>query len=364
MGKWFLICGSVLLLLAGCEEAPATQSQGRAVPVTVVQVQPESFTEAVQLPGRVEPMRVAEIRARVAGVVLTQHFQAGSDISAGQLLFTIDPAPLQASLSRAEAALAQAEAQLFDAKLRLQRYQTLIKHASISQQQLDSAEVARRSADAALQAAKADVQTAKLNLGYASVRSPIAGRIGRALVTEGALVGEGETTLMAKVQQLDPIYVDFTQTAAAQPADAASRQPTLQLQLESGEPLANGQLLFTDSTVDPTTGQRLLRGQFANPQHRLLPGMYVRVRLAEAQQQALFVPQRAVQFMAGSPGVWYVTADGTAQYQPVTLGKMVQQRWQITAGIGAGTQVITGGFGLLQPGAPVQIAADAATARH
>ncbi len=184
------------------------------LPVEVLTVQAEPLALSSELPGRIEPVRVAEVRARVAGIVVRKRFEEGADVKAGDLLFQIDPAPLKAAVSRAEGELARNRAVLFEAQARVRRYEPLVKIQAVSQQDFDTATADLRSAEAATRSAQADLETARLNLGYASVTAPISGRIGRALVTEGALVGQGEATLMARIQQLDPIYADFTQTAA------------------------------------------------------------------------------------------------------------------------------------------------------
>lgn len=184
------------------------------LPVEVLTVQAEPLALSSELPGRIEPVRVAEVRARVAGIVVRKRFEEGADVKAGDLLFQIDPAPLKAAVSRAEGELARNRAVLFEAQARVRRYEPLVKIQAVSQQDFDTATADLRSAEAATRTAQADLETARLNLGYASVTAPISGRIGRALVTEGALVGQGEATLMARIQQLDPIYADFTQTAA------------------------------------------------------------------------------------------------------------------------------------------------------
>ena len=241
---------------------------------------------ASSLPGRVEPMRVAEVRARVAGIVLSRNFEEGADVKAGDVLFRIDPAPFKAALSRAQGEVAKADAALSDAQAVLRRYTPLVKIEAVSQQDFDAASAAVKSAQAARRSAQADVETAQLNLDYATVKAPISGRIGRAQVTEGALVGQNEATVMAKIQQLDPIYVDFTQPVAdmlrmreaMQTGELGQEEGAdISISIDGADRTRSGRLLFSDIAVDRGTGQVSLRGEFANPDVLLLPGMYVRV---------------------------------------------------------------------------------------
>jgi len=351
------------LLISGCkpaQDAPAPPPP----PVETLLTQAEALALETELPGRVEPVRVAEVRARVAGIVLSRHFREGAEVKAGELLFRIDPAPFKAALARAEGELAKAEAALFEADAVLQRYRPLVEVNAVSRQDFDAAQAAVRSAQAARQSARADVDTARLNLDYAAVKAPISGRIGRALVTEGALVGQDEATPLAVVQQLDPVYVDFRQPAAdalrlraaqqaAQAADAS-----LALALEGGGEPRAGRLLFSDVTVDRSTGQLLLRGEFPNPDGLLLPGMYVRVRVAQGSDPAaILVPQRAVQRGTdGQAQVMLVSADGTVESRAVRTGAMHGGRWHIIDGLAPGERVIVGNPDTLQPGTKVSLA--------
>ncbi|WP_369991775.1 MexC family multidrug efflux RND transporter periplasmic adaptor subunit [Pseudomonas xanthosomatis] len=341
------------VLLAGCEAADEPQAAAAALPVDTVTVTHEALALASTLPGRVEPMRVAEVRARVAGIVLRKAFEEGADVKAGDLLFQIDPAPFKAALARAEGDLARAQAVQHEAQARLRRYQPLVQIQAISQQDFDTASANSRSAQAAVLSAQADVQTARLNLGYATVTAPISGRIGRALATEGALVGQGDATLMARIQQLDPIYVDFTQSAAdalrlrqaLQDGSLASgEERALSAQVEGTDYRRQGALMFTDVAVDRSTGQVTLRGRFDNADGILLPGMYVRVHTPQGvDRQAILVPQRAVlRASDGQARVMVVGAGNLAEARPVSTGAMHGARWQITQGLQAGDQVIVG----------------------
>lgn len=365
------ISASVVVLaaamaLAGCGPSGEPEAAAEvARPVDVVAVVTEPLVLTSELPGRIEPMRVAEVRARVAGIVLQKKFEEGADVKAGDLLFQIDPAPLKAAVSRAEGELSRAQASLYEAQARVKRYEPLVKIEAVSQQDFDTATADMRSAQAAVRSAQADLETARLNLGYASVKAPISGRIGRALVTEGALVGQGEVTLMARIQQLDPIYADFTQPVA----DALRLRETLKGgNLSSGESQAlsirvdgtnyqrQGELLFTDVSVDRGTGQVSLRGKFANADGVLLPGMYVRVTAPQgSDDKAILVPQRAVQRATdGSAHVLVIGADNRVETRPVQTGAMQGARWQISQGLASGDKVIVGGLTGLQPGAKVE----------
>jgi len=358
-------CLAAAVALAGCGEAEAPPSAAQsAFPVQTVTVASEPLTLAATLPGRVEPMRVAEVRARVAGIVLHKRFEEGADVKAGDVLFQIDPAPFKAALARAEADLAKARSVMLEAQARVRRYEPLVKIEAVSQQDFDTASAELRSGQAAVRSAQADVETARLNLGYATVKAPISGRIGRALVTEGALVGQGDATLMARIQQLDPIYVDFTQSAAdalrlrqalKDGALAAGDQQALTARVEGTDYERPGALMFTDVAVDRGTGQVTLRGRFDNADGILLPGMYVRVRTPQGtDNRAILVPQRAIQ--RGSDGearVMLVGIGGVAEARSVRTGAMHGARWQVTEGLRPGDQVIVGSPAGLAPGMPV-----------
>ncbi|NAT25910.1 efflux RND transporter periplasmic adaptor subunit [Pseudomonas syringae] len=349
--------------LAGCEQKPQQDPAASAAPkeVEAVAVKAESFTVVDELPGRIEPVRVAQVRARVAGIVLTRNFEEGADVKAGAVLFQIDPAPFKAALSKAQGDLARTEATLFETQATVKRYESLVEIEAVSRQTFDTARSALQNAAAARKSAQADVETARLDLGYATVRAPISGRIGRAMVTEGALVGQGETTLLATIQQLDPVYADFTQPVAdalqMRAAIQEGRLPkggedALSLSVDGTDYQSTGTLLFTDVAVDRTTGQVSLRARFANPKGVLLPGMYVRVRTPQrVDANAILVPQRAVQRSSdGAARVLVIAQDGTAEARPVKTGAMEDSRWQITDGLKDGEQVIIGNMTGLNPG--------------
>ncbi|THF62988.1 efflux RND transporter periplasmic adaptor subunit [Pseudothauera nasutitermitis] len=359
------------VLLTGCGrggDAPPPAEMAKAVEVVAAQSRELALTS--ELPGRVEPVRVAEVRARVPGIVLSRSFEEGADVKAGQLLFQIDPARFKAELSRARGELAKAEAALLDAQSVVRRYAPLVEIEAVSPQDFDAAQAALQSAQAARQSAQAEVETAQLNLEYASVRAPISGRIGRALVTEGALVGQNEATPLAVIQQLDPVYVDFKQPAAdllrlrealeeGRLARTDGAVP-ISVSVEGASRPREGRLLFSDVTVDRATGQVSLRGEVPNADGLLLPGLYVRVRIAQGlDPQAVVVPQRAVRRAAdGSASVLVVGADGVAEERPVHTGAMAGTEWQIRAGLAAGERVIVGGSA--GAGEPVRIVTPAA----
>ncbi|KNH43961.1 efflux RND transporter periplasmic adaptor subunit [Pseudomonas lini] len=363
---WLLL--TVLGLSACGDQKPPAEPSASVPQVKTLTVQPRAFAMTTDLPGRIEPVRIAEVRARVAGVVLTRHFQEGSDVKAGQLLFSIDPAPLKAALMRAEGALAKVEADVYRANAQVQRFRQLVEINAVSPQAFDDAMSDLKSAQANRLAAQADLTTARLNLGYCQLRAPIGGRIGRALVSEGSLVGQDEATLMARVQQLDPIYADFTQSAdhvvALQQALASGRltldgSGSAQVTVQVGNPpqTRRGTLMFSDISVDRSTGQVTLRGEFPNPDNVLLPGMYVRVVApAGVDPQALFVPQQAVQRGTdGQARLMLVDAGGVVRERVVSTGVMVGSDWQITQGLSAGDHVVVERVDKLSAGTQVNV---------
>ncbi len=321
-----------------------------------------------ELPGRLEASRVAQVRARAAGIVQERLFREGSDVKAGQPLFRIDPAPYRAALSSAQAAQARAQANLAAATALADRYKPLVEANAISKQEYANAVAGQKQAEAEVAAAQAAVETAQINLGQATVTAPIAGRIGRALVTEGALVGQGEATPLALVQQVDPLYVNFTQSASeilalrralaqgklqrAGQSDGAS----VRVLLEDGSvyPLA-GRLLFSDLSVDPASGQVTLRAEVPNPKGELLPGLYVRVRLEQARvPSGVLLPQQAVSRSAQGDTVMVVGEGGQVAPRPVKVGDAQNGSWVILEGLKAGEQVVVDGFQKMRPGAPVK----------
>jgi membrane fusion protein (multidrug efflux system) len=361
----------MLSLLAGCGDKTASaQAPGAAMPppeVAVVTVSPERLVMSTELPGRLEATRVAQVRARVPGIVLKRAFREGSDVKAGETLFLIDPAPYRATFNSAQATVAKAEANLAQANLKAQRYKPLVETNAISKQEYDDALTAQKQANADLAAAKAAQETARLNLGYATVTAPISGRIGRAQVTEGALVGQGEATPLASIQQLDPIYVNLTQSstellqlrralADGKLKSVGKDQAKVTLVSDDGRPYAHpGKLLFSDVTVDESSGSVTLRAEFPNPDRFLLPGMYVRARLEQAvTENAITVPQQAVLRDPAGASVLLVGADGKVTSQPVKADRSQGDSWVIGEGLKSGDRVIVEGFQKAKPGATVK----------
>ncbi|MEK7437897.1 MAG: efflux RND transporter periplasmic adaptor subunit [Pseudomonadota bacterium] len=366
-----IVAVSAAMALAACganEQAAAPPRAMPAAEVGVVSVAPRTFGLITELPGRLEASRVAQVRARVAGILEKRLFREGSDVKAGQLLFEIDSAPYRAAAASAAASLARAQANLTQAAALAERYQPLVKANAISKQEYVSAVAAHKLAEADVAAARAAVQTAQINLGYASVSSPISGRIGRTLVTEGALMGQGEATQLALVQQIDPMYVNFTQSSGEllnlRKALASGRlkrasavkSAAVRVVLEDGSEYAEaGKLLFADLSVEPTSGQVMLRAELPNPDGVLLPGMYVRVRLEQAQaQDVMQLPQQAVTRSATGDSVMVVSAEGKVTPRQVKLGAAQDGQWIVLEGLQNGEQVMVDGFQKLRGGAPVK----------
>jgi membrane fusion protein (multidrug efflux system) len=360
-----------LSVLSGCgDKISSAQAQGAGMPppeVSVVTVAPERIAMTTDLPGRLEAARIAQVRARVPGIVTKRVFREGSEVKAGDVLFRIDAAPFQATYNSAQAALARAEANQAQANLKAERFKSLVATNAISKQEYDDAQTAQKQTAADVAAAKATRETARLNLGYATVTAPISGRIGRALVTEGALVGQGEATPLALVQQLDPIYVNVTQSstealqlqramANGQLQSAGKGQAKVTLLMEDGSAYPHpGKLLFTDMTVDQSSGAITLRAEVPNPDRFLLPGMYVRARIDQAvKEQAIAVPQQAVQRDPGGASVMLVGADGKVAVQPVKADTAQGNVWIVSEGLKAGDRVIVEGFQKVRPGAVVK----------
>ena len=302
----------------------------------------------------------------LAGIVLQRVYQEGGDVKAGQVLFRIDPAQFQASFDSAQAAVAKAEANLAQADLKVKRYKPLLAAQAVSQQEYDDAVTAQKQAAADLATSKATRTTAGLTLGYATVTSPIAGRVSRALVTEGALVGQGEATPMATVQQLDPIYVTITQSstevlklqralAEGKLQRAGKDQARVTLVTEDGQPYPQaGKLLFSDVSVDESTGSVSMRAEFPNPNRVLLPGMYVRARLEQGvNQAAITVPQQAIVRTNEGATVLIVGTDNKVQSQPVTANANDGNNWVVSSGLKGGERIVVEGFQKAKPGATV-----------
>ena len=356
---------------SGAPPAGGPGAGGGAPPpaeVGVVTVSTADVGLVTELPGRLEASRVAQVRARAAGILQRRLFTEGSSVKAGQVLFEIDDAPYKAAFDSATASVAKAEANLMQASALAKRYEPLAAAKAVSQQELVAAQAAQKQAEADVAVTKAAAQTARINLNYAAVTAPIAGSIGRALVTEGALVGQGEATPLAVVQQINPMYVNFTQSAGdvmklRQALEAGklkrasgSQAASVRLVLEDGSEYARaGRLLFSDLTVDATSGQITLRAEVPNPDGTLLPGLYVRVRVEQAQaSNAIVLPQQAVTRSAQGDTVMVVGADGKAKPRPVKVGGQQRGQWVILDGLQSGEQVMVDGFQKLRGDAPVK----------
>lgn len=360
-----------LTVLAGCgkhADSPGAPGGGMPPPeVGVVKVAPGDVGLVTELPGRLEAGRVAQVRARAAGILLKRVFREGSDVRAGQVLYQIDPAPYAAAQASAQAALAKSEANLAQATSLAQRYGPLVAANAVSKQDYANAVAQAKQAEADVAAARAAVRTAQINLGYASVTAPISGRIGRSLVTEGALVGQGEATQLTTIQQVDPLYVNFTESSTdvlnlrraleqGRLKRAGNAGAEVRIVLEDGSlyPQA-GKLLFADLTVDQATGQVMLRAEVPNPRELLLPGMYVRVRIEQAKAgNAVLLPQQAVTRSPDGDTVLVVDAKGMANPRQVKVGGAQGNDWVVLSGLTPGEQVIVDGFQKMRPGAPVK----------
>ena len=359
----------LLLALVGCGRNPGAGAYNLPPPeVGVVTIVPESTVLTTELPGRLDPVRVAQVRARVDGIVLHREFREGADVKAGDKLYQIDPAPFQAAYDNAAAVLAKAEANARQTQLLADRYRPLVGINAVSKQDYDNAVSAAAQARADVMAAKAALETASINLGYATVTSPIDGRIGAAMVTEGALVSQSAATEMAVVQQLDPIYCDFTESSTevlrlrrafenGTYKTIAPGEAKLTLRLDDGTTyVLPGRLLFSDVTVDPSSGMITLRSLFPNPNHILLPGMFARGELEQAvDTKAITVFQRGVTIgVNGIAAVMVVGAGDKVEIRVVQLGAAMGNKWIITDGLNAGDRVIVEGLQKVQPGMVVK----------
>lgn len=343
--------------------------------VTYITATIGSVKEFSELPGRLNSIRVAQIRARVPGVVV-QQVQGGMDVKQGQLLFRIDPEPLKASYNSAEAALQKALALQAQAQAKADRFKSLIEFNAVSKQDYVDATASAQTASADVAASRAALQTAKLNLAYTNVTAPISGYMGRPLVTQGDLVGQGEATLLTTVQQLDPIYLDLTQSsnevlrirqalASGRLQGAGKDEAKVTLVLDDGShyPLP-GKLLFSDISVDTSTSMVTLRAQFPNPKRLLLPGMYARALVEEStDRQAILIPQRVVsRGDNGTASVLLVGKDDKIELRAVTLGEAHKDQWLVTQGLQGGERIVIEGLQMAAPGAQVKATPYAATA--
>ncbi|HYO70484.1 MAG TPA: efflux RND transporter periplasmic adaptor subunit [Archangium sp.] len=355
---------------AACKspEAPPAGGAPPAVEVGTVTGRPASIPVLDDLPGRIAPTRSAEVRPRVSGIIVERVFRQGGSVKAGDVLFKLDASMYEVERASAKAVLAKAEVTAAEARPQAERGETLLASGVATQEQHETLQAALRRAEADVAAAKAALRRAELHLEYTTIRAPIAGRIGRALVTEGALVSAGDPTALALSQQQEQVYVDFTQPAMelrrlrqalkdGHIQGSSPEQANVQLVLDDGALYEKpGRLLFSDVTVDPGSGQVTLRGEFPNPDAELLPGMYVRGRVEQGTlSEALAVPQQAIQRdSAGKSQVFVVAGNGTAEVRPVRVSRVYQEQAVIQEGLKAGDQVIVEGFQKIGAGAPVK----------
>ncbi|MBX8510421.1 efflux RND transporter periplasmic adaptor subunit [Pseudomonas cichorii] len=368
----FLLC-ACLAALTACGKPTAEPDMPPQVKVERVKTHPLIIT--TELNGRLVSPRVAEVRARVAGIVLQRVYREGSDVRQGDVLFRIDPAPFQADLESAEAALRKAQATEYQARLQAERYAELTKVSAVSRQDAENARASFQQAQADVASTRAALKRARLNLDYATVTAPISGRIGKALVTEGALVGQGDATVLATIQQLQPIYADINQSTrqiselrrSLQQGELQQLEPgqiTATLIQEDGSPYPHkGTLLFSDLTVDQGTGQVTLRSEFPNSKNELLPGSFIRVQLDQARTaQGITVIQRAVQRDAAGKALVLIVDEGKVLERSIELGSVQGNRWIVKNGLNAGDQVIVSGLQHVQPGSAVTVQEEGADA--
>jgi len=362
-----LMLAALAPLLAGCKEPTATAAPSAPeVDVGVVVVHPHARAVVRELPGRIAPTRVAEVRPRVSGIIVERLFNQGTEVKAGDPLYRIDPRPFEVEVQSTEAALARARAVLEQATSHANRVGTLYREKAAPEAKNEEAIASLRQAEADVAARKADVARARLNLDYATIRAPIDGIVGAAYVSEGALVVQNDSTSLATIQQLDPIYADFTQSvnemhalrrAFATGELVAPDAVKVRLVLDDGElyPLP-GKLLFSEAKVDAHTGQVTLRGEFPNPKRELLPGMYVRVQIEQGiDSDAIAVPQQAIQRNSGGGSeVFVVDNDGRVTIQPVKIGSLQDGMWFVTDGLKSGDKVVVEGFQKFAPGDKVR----------
>jgi membrane fusion protein (multidrug efflux system) len=367
-----VFCAALAALLAGCSQSPqaaAGAPQAGEPEVTAVTVAPQPVTLTTVLSGRTSAYLVADVRPQVSGIVQKRLFTEGSDVKEGELLYQIDPATYQAAYDNAKAALTKTEANAQAIRLKAERYDILSKANVVSRQDNDDAQAARGQAEADVTAAKAALETAHINLSYTRVTAPVAGRIGKSSVTPGALVTASQAAALSTIQQIDPIYVDVTQSSGdllRLKRDLASGRLTktgadgarVKLLFEDGSayPL-EGVLQFSDITVDQSTGVITLRAVFPNPGHDLLPGLFVRAVLEEGvDEQAILAPQQAVsRDSKGAPLVMLVGPGGVVEPRPIEVGRIVGDNWLVTSGLAAGERVIVEGLQKIRPGAKVKV---------
>ena len=368
--KWNLVLAVLLvgLLLGGCDGTGRSQPPPQVPEVAVVTVQPQKIVLTTELPGRTSAFRVAEIRPQVNGLIKKRLFKEGSNVKAGQALYQIDPASLQSVLNNAKAALGRSEANLSAIRLRAKRFEELVADKAVSRQDYDDAAAALKQTEADIEYWKAMVETARINLGYTRITAPISGRIGKSGVTDGAIVTAYQPVPLATIQQLDPIYVDVSQsTTELQRLRHSLEHGRLdqngknqkKVKLILGDAAAyplQGTLQFRDVTVDPTTGSVILRVVFPNPKGVLLPGMFVRAVVKEGvDEQAILIPQQAVsRNPKGNPLTLIVDTEGKVRQRMLTLDRAIGNKWLVSSGLAPGDCVIVEGMQKVRPGTAVK----------
>jgi membrane fusion protein (multidrug efflux system) len=354
------------LALNACGKPPQRALGTPEAGFVVIHTQTAPVTS--ELPGRTSPLAISEVRPQVSGIIQARLFTEGSNVKKGQLLYRIDPAPYRAAVDQAKAQLASAQANLTTVRLKAERYADLVKIKAVAQQDYDDALAADGQAQANVQQAKAALEAASINLGYTEIRAPIAGRIGPSAITQGALATAGQTNFLTTIQTLDPIYVDLTQSSAellrlerdlasGRARKGATPSAKIKLTLEDGStyPL-EGVLQFTDVTEDPSSGAVILRAVVPNPQGALLPGMFVRAVVAEAQTpNAILAPQQGVtRDPRGGAVAMVIDAQNKAQSRSIEVGQAIGDSWLVTKGLQPGDRIITEGLQRIQPGMTVR----------
>jgi len=355
------------LAVSGCGKQKEMQQPVPEVAVTVMRYEKVPIT--TELPGRTSAYLVAEVRPQVSGIIQKRLFVEGSDVKAGDVLYQIDPAPYRAALNNAMGALGRAEANLPAIRSKYERYKDLVNDKAVSQQEYEDIAAAYKQAEADIQYWKASVESARINLGYTNITAPITGRVGKSNVTVGALVTANQPAALAVIQQIDPIYVDATQSSASQLQlkghmaagrikSAGKDQARVKLMLEDGTPYnIEGSLKFSDITVEPSTGSFILRMVFPNPKFTLLPGMYVRAIVQEGViEKAILVPQQGIfRDPKGNPFTLIVDAEGKVQQRKLTLGRAIGDKWNVSEGLKVGDRVIVEGIQKVRPGVSVKV---------
>ncbi|WOC28706.1 efflux RND transporter periplasmic adaptor subunit [Pseudoalteromonas sp. N1230-9] len=358
------------VFLSGCGQSEQAQGQtqaAQAVPVGVIEMQSKPLTLTKELPGRVSASRIAEIRPQVNGIIQSRLFVEGAEVEKGQALYQIDPSTFEAQVATSKAAITKAEASIANAKAKSERYKELLNIKAVSQQDYDEADAAYKGAKADLLTAQAQLKTAEINLNYSKVLAPISGQIGKSDVTAGALVSANQATALATITQLDPIFVDLTQSsseltrlkkaiATGQLDKDAAQHSKVELKMEDGTTYAHkGTLKFSEVTVDPSTGSVTLRAEFPNPEKLLLPGMYVRAVVVEGvKNDAILAPQRGVsRNTKGEPIAMVVSKDNKVEPRILKTDRTVGANWLVTEGLQSGDKLIVEGLQKIRPGAPV-----------